>query len=443
MRGSVLSRSGIMLSLCLLMLAGLTVSASAEIPNLVNYQGRLTDDQGVPVVDGTYSIIFFIYDSPSDGSILWVSDRVAIEVEDGLFDHQLGPLPDDIFSEGDNRYLAMRVEGENIEPRTQLIAVPYAYHSLRADSVVTVDGALGGEVSGRLTASDSVTGDLTGSIAVRGVATSSGEDSFAAGVEGQASAEGQYSFGYGVRGTASGSAENKYGVYGSASGIGGEKRALFGSAVHDSQDEDKYGVYGRALHAGRVNYGVYGSASGADTNYAGYFSGNVHITGNLSKGSGSFMIDHPLDPAGKYLCHSFVESPDMMNMYNGNIVTDHAGTATVELPEYFSALNADFRYQLTVVGQFAQAIVSNKIEGNHFIIKTDKPDVEVSWQVTGIRQDAYAEENRIQVEEDKPEKDKGLFLHPEVFGFGPEKSINSKPGDMAIQNMSIIDQTQF
>ena len=134
---------------------------------------------------------------------------------------------------------------------------------------------------------------------------------------------------------------------------------------------------------------------------AGYFSGDVHVTGVLSKGAGSFRIDHPLDPENKYLSHSFVESPDMMNIYNGNITTDRSGYGTVTLPNYFDALNRDFRYQLTVVGQFAQAIVADKIRGNTFRIRTDKPGVEVSWQVTGVRKDKFAEENRIQVESDK------------------------------------------
>ena len=149
-----------------------------------------------------------------------------------------------------------------------------------------------------------------------------------------------------------------------------------------------------------------------DVNGNANFSGNVSIGGSVSKGSGSLKIDHPLDPANKYLYHSFVESPDMMNVYNGNVVTDKNGMATVVLPEYFEALNRDFRYQLTVVGQFAQAIVAKKVEQNLFVIRTSKPNVEVSWQVTGIRQDAYANAHRIKVEEDKPQQEQGHYLHP-------------------------------
>jgi hypothetical protein len=143
-------------------------------------------------------------------------------------------------------------------------------------------------------------------------------------------------------------------------------------------------------------------------------NGNLTVVGTLSKGAGSFKIDHPQDPLNKYLYHSFVESPDMKNIYDGVVTTDGDGLATVELPQYFEALNRDFRYQLTAVGQFAQAIVSEKIAGNRFTIQTDKPGVEVSWQVTGIRQDAFAEKHRIPVEEAKPAGERGRYLHPEA-----------------------------
>jgi hypothetical protein len=154
-----------------------------------------------------------------------------------------------------------------------------------------------------------------------------------------------------------------------------------------------------------------------------FSSANVDVDGSLSKAGGSFKIDHPLDPADKYLYHSFVESPDMMNIYNGNVSTDAQGNALVELPEWFETLNRDFRYQLTVIGQFAQAIVAREIERGQFSIKTDKPNVKVSWQVTGIRQDAWANAHRIPIEQVKPERERGFHLHPELFGAPEEKSI--------------------
>jgi hypothetical protein len=145
------------------------------------------------------------------------------------------------------------------------------------------------------------------------------------------------------------------------------------------------------------------------------FSGNLHVGGTISKGSGSFKIDDPLDPANKYLYHSFVESPDMMNIYNGVVVLDKHGMAVVGLPDYFEALNQDFRYQLTAIGAPAPNLhIARKVSGNRFKIAGGKPGMEVSWQVTGIRHDAYAKAHRIPVEEDKG-KERGTYLHPELF----------------------------
>ena len=145
------------------------------------------------------------------------------------------------------------------------------------------------------------------------------------------------------------------------------------------------------------------------------WQGNVHVTGNFTKGSGSFKIDHPLDPENKYLYHSFVESPDMKNIYDGIAVLDKNGEAWVELPEWFEALNKDFRYQLTCIGGFAPVYIAEKISDNRFKVAGGKAGMEVSYQVTGIRQDPYANAHRIVVEEEKPDNEKGTYLHPDVY----------------------------
>jgi hypothetical protein len=148
------------------------------------------------------------------------------------------------------------------------------------------------------------------------------------------------------------------------------------------------------------------------------FSGNLHVGGTISKSSGTFKIDHPLDPANKYLYHSFVESPDMKDVYDGLVVLNKRGEAVVELPDYFEALNQDFRYQLTSIGRFMPLYVAREIKGNRFTIAGGKPGAKVSWQVTGIRHDAYAEAHRTQVEEDKG-KERGTYMHPELFPQAP------------------------
>ncbi|MFI9155486.1 hypothetical protein [Streptomyces sp. NPDC053367] len=144
--------------------------------------------------------------------------------------------------------------------------------------------------------------------------------------------------------------------------------------------------------------------------------GNMRVTGFIDKPGGGFRIDHPVDPANKYLSHSFVESPDMATVYSGIVTADEAGEATVVLPAYFEALNRDYRYQLTPVGSLAQVAVSEEIKDNRFRLRTDTPGVRISWQVTGVRQDAWAEAHRVPTEEDKPEGERNLYLHPEEHG---------------------------
>jgi hypothetical protein len=171
----------------------------------------------------------------------------------------------------------------------------------------------------------------------------------------------------------------------------------------------------RASGPGTNQYGLDFYTNGFDRMFID-LGGTVHVAGNLTKGGGSFQIDHPLDPANKYLSHSFVESPDMMNIYNGNAVLDSRGHAWVSLPDWFEALNMDFRYQLTPIGNPGQHIlyIAQEIAHNRFKIAGGKPGARVSWQVTGVRHDAYANAHRIQVEEDKGDK-RGTYLHPELI----------------------------
>jgi hypothetical protein len=218
------------------------------------------------------------------------------------------------------------------------------------------------------------------------------------------------------------------GVYSAASGgnynaftVGGVLGEAYGTT---GTNVNRIGVWGVAT-GGTLAIGVYGTtgATPAATNrLAARFdgdvvsNGNLNVTGTLTKGAGTFRIDHPQDPANKYLIHSFVESPDMMNVYNGNVTTDASGRAVVILPEYFETLNRDFRYQLTPIGQFSQAIVLEEVSGNQFVIQTDLPNVKVSWQVTGVRQDPYANANRIVDVVEKPAQLRGTYLHPELYG---------------------------
>ena len=221
-----------------------------------------------------------------------------------------------------------------------------------------------------------------------------------------------------------------YGVSGKSSsgaGVVGNSQKSDGVSGHS---QDGYGVTGGSTNSA----GLYGQSM---KGYAAILDGKVKITGNLEKAGGSFKIDHPLDPANKYLHHSFVESPDMKNVYDGVVALDRKGKAEIELPNWFGALNKDFRYQLTAIGApgpnlyIAEKISDtstssnkNKNKNSRFKIAGGTSGMEVSWQVTGIRKDPWANANRIQVEEDKPDKERGYYLHPDVYSKPEEKGIS-------------------
>lgn len=314
-------------------------------------------------------------------------------------------------------------------------------------------------VYGTSTSGTGVSGTSTSSVGVSGFGGSygvAGTSPNGTGVSGYGS-YGVYGSGtyYGVLGSGS------YGVYGDGIQVGvyGQAPGLTGVfglgfyGVYGQSDPNYggYGVWGESYDLGGVNgvsHTSYGSGvsaledGGGDAvyavvtqgGYAGYFAGDVGVAGVFTATTKNFKIDHPLDPANRYLVHSTVESSEMMNLYTGNVTTDGHGDATVRLPEWFEALNTDFRYQLTVIGEFAQAIVSRKMENHEFQIKTSAPNVEVSWQVTCVRQDAFAKAHPLVVEQDKPEKERGFYLHPDLFGASEEKTIGwaRHPGMMRV-----------
>jgi hypothetical protein len=174
------------------------------------------------------------------------------------------------------------------------------------------------------------------------------------------------------------------------------------------------GVRGNSMnHYGVQAVGVIGiTAKGSSA--AGFFDGDVNVTGTLFKGGVAFRIDHPLDPENRYLAHSSVESPEMKNLYDGVVTLDDDGQATVELPAWFEALNETFRYQLTPIGAPGPNLhVSRQLADNRFTIAGGDPRMEVCWQVTGVRRDAWALAHPLVVEEDKAPEERGYYLHPQ------------------------------
>ena len=256
--------------------------------------------------------------------------------------------------------------------------------------------------------------------------------------------------GRGVRGLASGGqgtgvwgeSVSGYGVVGVSPGGGGVWGCSNESTGVWGESQDEVGVYGwsgaldglrgEGTHAGvharnwipGDNTGPRPEAYLATQDLAGEFFGDVVVHGSLTKSGGGFRIDHPLDPGTKYLNHAFVESSEMKNVYDGVVILDRNGSGVVELPAWFETLNRDVRYQLTAIGAAAPNLhIAREVKGNEFQIAGGVPGMKVSWQVTGVRQDAWAKSKKIAVEQEKPAKERGYYLHPRFFDQPEEKRI--------------------
>jgi hypothetical protein len=174
-------------------------------------------------------------------------------------------------------------------------------------------------------------------------------------------------------------------------------------------------------------YGDSGSAVGLKVEGNGFVRSFLGVGGDLLVyGNKNFRIDHPTDPANKYLKHAAIESSEVLNMYTGNVRLDVKGEAAVQFPSWFDAINADYRYQLTAVGAPGPNLyIAREIENNVFHIAGGSPGMKVSWQVTCLRNDPYMKAHPFVVEEDKPADEIGYYSHPELYGQPAEKRIGS------------------
>jgi hypothetical protein len=455
----------------------------AQVPRTISYQGVLTDAANNPKPDGNYMITFSFYESGAGGEAIW-SESKSVKINKGLFSTSLGyQTPFSSSVKFDKPYwLGVKVEDEaELTPRIALTSSGYSISSNTAFDVadgkvvkslnnlkdnVTIEGSGGTTVNtngSTITISSSGEGgtgiqgvqntnntiDITNPngptatinlkvpLTLNSSESNSNVKSYNSAENGGVGIWGESPSGAGLIGKSS-SWVGTYGESDTWRGVWGKATGTDAIGVYGEGGPDGTGVHGINTGSGAYGqlgywvYGVYGKASYNNNwlSLAGAFDGDVIVSGELAanelsvSGDKHFKIDDPLDPANKFLIHSCIESSERMNIYSGNITTDASGSAIVQLPVYFEALNIDYRYQLAVIGQFAQAIIERKIQNNRFTIKTDKPNVEVSWQVTGVRNDPHAKTNPFIVEQEKEKKDKGKYLRPELFGQPEEKGIH-------------------
>ncbi len=147
----------------------LTMNATAEIPRLINYQGRLTDDLGAAVPDEDYPMNFCIYGSEAGADTIWSSGVQIVAVANGTFTYILGSnveLPTIVFNTPE-RYLGTTIGSDaEISPRTRLTSNPYAYYATKADTAEFVLTAPGNFVE---TTGDTLTGGLVFDAAGTGI----------------------------------------------------------------------------------------------------------------------------------------------------------------------------------------------------------------------------------------------------------------------------------
>lgn len=432
-----------------------TSAATGDVPQTILYQGRLTNMSGRPLIDSTV-VTFTIYNTAVGGEMIWTETHDLKPDDFGLFTVELGsilPLDGSII-DGQKLYLGIMIESSTeMSPRQLLTSVPYAVNAgiaqtlnsttrLKPSIIEGTAATLFGNqtfigqneflgrlkiTSGDILVSDSLTANVGALIHVERV-TSNSNDLWGVYAKVSTTSLGEL---IGIRGlaerTSSQAGRDVFGVSGTAVSVETNRFGLWGkarSSIGATNSGESYGVYGSAQD-GVTAYGIFGAAQGAITNWAGYFAGDVRVTGTITEGAGRIQIDHPLDPENKYLIHNQVASPDMMTIYNGNVILDNAGWATVLLPDYFDSLNNNYRYQLTSIGGPAPNLhIARTIANGAFKIAGGTPGMQVSWMVTGIRQDAYARAHLSPNVIEKPTIEQGRLLHPEAFGQPIEMGLN-------------------
>jgi hypothetical protein len=281
-------------------------------------------------------------------------------------------------------------------------------------------------VQGDSTSGVGVSGNSDTNNGVRGFSSSSsgvyGYSSTTSGVWGTSSGSpGMAGYSYANTGTGVEGTGNGIGVYGSSpNGVGVLAHGTSGIAV-DSISTSGVAVYGRRKNPYDPN---------APNSVAGFFDGGIRVI----NGPKAFTIDHPLDPENKYLVHACVESSEMKNVYDGVARLDEDGAAWVDLPEWFEALNGDLRYQLTAVGGSAPGLhVAEEVSENRFKIAGGEEGMKVCWQVTGTRKDPWAAANPFEVEQEKPEEERGRYLEPSLYDAPEEQRVMIGPMAEAVE----------
>jgi hypothetical protein len=437
MKNQILNQSKLLvisLTITMLLLVYLKNASWAQIPANLSYQGCLRNNNGDPQT-GSFNLLFKIYESESSGTAIWEENHIGVQVDNGYFNVTLGGLNQIPFNK--QYWLGISVNGgQELSPRSRLTSVAYSLNTKsinlpyagitnsgdEAFYIKNTNGASG--VAARFEIENtSNTGEClyvktNGYNCQALVIKIDNSNSIGSVIRANTNGKGAIAW-YQINN----SSNESYGLKVSTNGLG--EAGVF---EIDNGNNDEPALYAATNGNGNAIEGrSYGSG------YAGRFYGNVlinnkltvggdlRVDGTLSKSAGTFEIDHPLDPENKILRHSFAESPEMMNLYKGRAKLEN-GKAEIKLPDYFDALNhPDGReINLTPVNGWSPLFLEGEIKNNQFVIKTTKegnPEQEFSWIIYAVRNDEYARNHPIIVEEEKGINNrfkKGEYLNSSV-----------------------------
>src|ERR1039457_5308817 len=135
--------------IALVLMCGLATSAqnpvaqqptTSSIPNLIRYGGVLKDADGAVLASQTLGITFALYKQQDGGAALWTETRNVTTDAAGQYNVMLGSskpegVPAELFSDQEQRYLAVQVQGQPEPTRVLLVSVPYAFKAHEAETL--------------------------------------------------------------------------------------------------------------------------------------------------------------------------------------------------------------------------------------------------------------------------------------------------------------------
>jgi hypothetical protein len=420
-----MKRTGVLVGMMFALLIGAFAQTS------ITYQGFLKQN-GSPA-NGTFNMAFRLFAVETGGTALQsspASGTFAVNVQNGLFTQEIS-FNASRFT-GADRWLEIAVNGTTLSPRIKLNSAPYSIFSQRTRGI-SVDGENVGIGTTEPLARLHVMGEVRSDGSTGGILSAHNPNNTQSAVSlswlndvarirvGGTGAGA--SSGLDIQGPGNVSLMRILGDGRVAIGTQNPTRRLevrtseITAGYFETTAPFRTGVQGHAPNG----HGVVGSTASSDRSGV-FCDGRFTATGTKS-----FSIDHPFDPENKYLIHYCTEGPEPQNVYNGVVRTGVDGYAWIQLPDYFEEVNRDFRYQLTVVDEdeeFALAKVTKKMVGNRFQIRTNRPNVEVCWEVKAVRNDLFVRRHGAPVEVDKPEHERGKYQQPELYDQPKEKGVH-------------------